>query len=151
MIRTFQTPTEYEIMFRECMKSQEIPGIVRNSRDTQEGNLHACGIFGRMETADHGLPGQRADSQRMVFLECGERAHFAPLHPPSPTCSRHDPNSMFNRRLYRKRKTADMFSVCRLFSGLSRKMICDNCIQLRGDFREVPIQIKRFHADLVTV
>ena len=81
-------PIEYEIMFRECMRlflafsenpknSQELSGILGTLNSRQEGDLHACdtdearGKFRRMEAADHGLPGQRANSQRMVFPKRG--------------------------------------------------------------------------------
>ena len=97
MIRTFQTPTEYEIMFRECMKllrafsgnpknSQELSGILgtlNNSR--QEGDLHACDTdearseSGGMEGADYGLPGQRAVGYRMVFSKRLEHLDLLPL------------------------------------------------------------------------
>ena len=53
--------------------SQELSGILGTLNSRQGGDLHACdtdearGISGRMEAADHGLPGQRLKSENGVL------------------------------------------------------------------------------------
>jgi len=84
--RTCQKLPGYEIMTWACgTVSLEFSGILGNSREFQ-GHIQQAGRwgqyardrietrcqFGGVEEAHHGLPGQRADGQRMVFPECLE-------------------------------------------------------------------------------